>query len=151
MSKTTPNPLKVVSPNAVAKTGTQTVAKRAANAAGVVTAIKDVVDAASEYGQTREQERTKRTAISAAKEVAVQRITSQERLIAKAADQTFDERKHRIDRSFDLLDRALERGTEAQWNRAADLLTDAVRDNPLEQVCTLLGQQSNTESPIWDL
>jgi alkylation response protein AidB-like acyl-CoA dehydrogenase len=77
--------------------------------ASLVTASKDVFDAAADYLKTREQERTRRAEIDARVRVDLARLQGETETLSTAVQRTFDERGQALQSLMVQLDRAADR------------------------------------------
>ena len=74
-------------------------------------ALKQVIDAAQHYLETREREMTKRAQISAREATALAEIAAKERIFLTYLNRSFDERERNFAELFQALDKAMSSGT----------------------------------------
>jgi hypothetical protein len=74
-------------------------------------ALKQVIDAAQQYLETREQEITKRAQIAAWESVTLAEIAAKEQIFLTYLTRSFDERERNFAELFQALDKAMASGT----------------------------------------
>ncbi|MGE5765368.1 MAG: hypothetical protein ACM3ZF_16325 [Mycobacterium leprae] len=84
------------------------VAGKPIDAATAFAALADLIDAVSEYGRIREEERTKRRAIAAYEKIELERIRAAEAILSDYFVHVFHERSSTFDALFARLDQAAE-------------------------------------------
>ncbi|MEG1411435.1 MAG: hypothetical protein RSD36_16470 [Terrisporobacter sp.] len=94
--------------------------------------FKAVVESKRDYEKTKEEETTKRLAIEKATEIHLEKIKSNKETVENIAKVIFNERKNVIDKSFDLLERALDEDKDAVAIAAMNGISDIVKDSPLK-------------------
>lgn len=152
MSKTRKTPdLELVLPDTARKAVGKHLPTRALGPLNAAVAVKDVVDAVTDYGRTRQQERTRRQAIAAAERVAVQRTTAQTQLLAEGMTRSFDERAPVLAAEVALLHKAMDKEAPELLDRAATLLIRTLEDNPLRHAGALLSDDAAVPGAVWDL
>jgi hypothetical protein len=94
-------------------------------------ALHEIVGAAREYGKIREEERTKRAAISAAEQVQVTRIRAAEQVLKLYFERAFAERARTSEEMFVRLDQAMESGDPQMVHAVVRGIVDLAASSPL--------------------
>jgi predicted nuclease with TOPRIM domain len=107
--------------------------------------FKTVVQSKADYEKTKEEETTKRLAIEKATEIHLANIKSKKETLESIAKSRFDERKKTIDRSFDVLERALDEDKDALAIAAMNNITDIVKESPLKDFDSISNALKNDD------
>lgn len=99
--------------------------------ASALSALSDIVSAAREYGQIRQEESTKRARIAAEEHVQVERIRAAEEILREYFDRVFTERAAARDEMFNRLDRAMEAGDPQMVHAVVRGIVDLAQSSPL--------------------
>lgn len=94
--------------------------------------FKAVVESKRDYEKTKEEETTKRLAIEKATEIHLAKIKSNKETIEEISKTIFSERKNVIDKSFDVLERALDEDKDSVAIAAMNGISDIVKESPLK-------------------
>ncbi|HBG3821692.1 TPA: hypothetical protein KQC85_003134 [Clostridioides difficile] len=94
--------------------------------------LKAVVESKLDYEKTKEEETTKRLAIEKATEIHLAKIKSNKETVENISKAIFSERKNVIDKSFDVLERALDEDKDAVAIAAMNGISDIVKESPLK-------------------
>lgn len=94
--------------------------------------LKAVVESKRDYEKTKEEEATKRLAIEKATEIHLAKIKSNKETVENISKAIFNERKNVIDKSFDVLERALDEDKDAVAIAAMNGISDIVKESPLK-------------------
>ena len=99
--------------------------------ADALTALKEIVAAAREYGRVKQEQQTLRESISAAEHVQVERISAAEKMLKLYFESVFAERKQVSDEMFVRLDQAMESGDPQMVNGVVRGIVDLAQSSPL--------------------
>lgn len=99
--------------------------------ADAFTALKEIVAAANEYGRIRQEEQTKRAAITAAEHVQVDRIQAAEKILRLYFERVFAERKQTSEEMFIRLDQAMDSGDPQLVHAVVRGIVDLAQASPL--------------------
>ncbi|MGL4912841.1 MAG: hypothetical protein ACRC3Y_10485 [Romboutsia sp.] len=94
--------------------------------------LKAVVESKRDYEKTKEEETTKRLAIEKATEIHLAKIKSNKETVEEISKAIFSERKNVIDKSFDVLERALDEDKDTVAIAAMNGISDIVKESPLK-------------------
>ncbi|MBI4943754.1 MAG: hypothetical protein HY830_23685 [Actinobacteria bacterium] len=94
-------------------------------------ALSEIVSAAREYGRIRQEEQTKRAAITAAEHVQVDRIHAAEAVLRMYFDRTFAERAQTSEEMFTRLDQAMDTGDPQLVHAVVRGIVDLAQSSPL--------------------
>lgn len=94
--------------------------------------LKMIVESKRDYEKTKEEETTKRLAIEKATEIHLAKIKSNKETVENISKAIFNERKNVIDKSFDVLERALDEDKDAVAIAAMNGISDIVKESPLK-------------------
>ncbi len=84
------------------------------------------------YLTVAQQERSKRTEIMAQRDVALERIQAQRDVIMQMMQHTYAERAAAINKSFEVLDKALDTGNVDLAVQSMNMMVDIVKSSPLK-------------------
>lgn len=101
-------------------------------------AFKRLIETHNEYKVIAAQEKTKREAIKAWKDVRLTELKNQQDILREYLDLTFKERRHMIDGLFDALDKGMEAGNLEVIDGAINGIVNIAKDSPLQQVDKLI-------------
>lgn len=94
--------------------------------------LKMIVESKRDYEKTKEEETTKRLAIEKAAEIHMAKIKSNKETVENISKAIFNERKNAIDKSFEVLERALDEDKDAVAIAAMNGISDIVKESPLK-------------------
>lgn len=94
--------------------------------------FKAMIESKRDYEKTKEEETTKRLAIEKATEIHLAKIKSNKETVENISKAIFSERKNVIDKSFDVLERALDEDKDAVAIAAMNGISDIVKESPLK-------------------
>lgn len=112
-----------------------------------VEGFKMLVDAYKEYQNICEVEHTKREAIAAWKEVQLTEANNQRKALEIYLKERFNERRHVIDKMFQVLDSGIENDNPELIAQAMSSIENTVKVSPLQEAAemlTALRNPSNT-------
>ncbi|SCL45932.1 hypothetical protein GA0070606_0888 [Micromonospora citrea] len=117
------------------------------------TALKQIVEAASECIQIHEVERTKRAKLQAYESAEVARIKAAEAVLRDYFEQAFAERRNLYRELFTRLDRALDEGNGEVLHEVVRGIVDIARSSPLADMGDLSKVRAALDDPdqVWDL
>jgi hypothetical protein len=95
--------------------------------------LKMLVEAYQENVRISEIERTKREEIQALKEVEIEKIRKNAKILKKFLDESFKERRENFDKFFNSLDKALEQNNIEAIATIAGSIVDIAKTSPLIQ------------------
>jgi hypothetical protein len=127
------------------------------NKLGAVVKPVDVLQTMVEYTQLliieRRRADTDRAAISAWRDVQVDKIQAQHDVLLKALDLTFGERRENFRRLFDGLDAAMAAGDTAQTALVLESITDLAKTSPFKELANLEIVVSELKRPdqVWEV
>lgn len=113
-------------------------------------AVQDMCNVIVDYYKIREEERTKRTIITAQKEVYISKINSQKEFILKYLDKTFDERKENFDKFFKIVDNALQTNNLDQLTIGVNAITDLAKTSPFKDLSETMKALNDTNT-VWEV
>ena len=90
------------------------------------------ISAIADYFKTITEEETRRQAITAHRDILVERITAEKEVILTYFDKRFAERRAALDEFFELLRHAVSNGDNQQLVAALSGILGIIQDNPLE-------------------
>lgn len=94
--------------------------------------IPDTISGIADYLRTMQEEKTKRQAIAANRDVLIARITAEKETILAYFDHRFAERRAALDEFFELLRHAAADGDHHQRNAALSGILGIIQDNVLD-------------------
>lgn len=94
--------------------------------------IKMVIESKRDYEKTKEEETTKRLAIEKTTEIHLTKIKSSKETIENISKAIFNERKNAIDKSFNVLERALDEDKDSVAIEAINGISSIVKESPLK-------------------
>ena len=98
----------------------------------VASAIPPTISGIADYLRTMQEEKTKRQAIAANRDVLIARVTSEKETILAYFDHRFAERRAALDEFFELLRHASVGGDHHQRNAALAGILGIIQDNVLD-------------------
>jgi hypothetical protein len=110
--------------------------------------VNEMVRNVTDYLTVAEQETTKRAAIAARKEVAIESIRAQRETISELLRYTFDERAQVIRKQFEALDRALETGNVAVADSALKGMVSVIQSSPFKSIQEMQAAMGNKDFVI---
>ncbi|GAA3691162.1 hypothetical protein FB459_0478 [Yimella lutea] len=100
-------------------------------AVDALSALREIVHAAHDYGKIRQEESTKRAAIGAAERVQVDRIQAAENTLRQYFDRVFEERAKTGGELFVRLDQAMESGDPQMVQSVVAGIVGLAQSSPL--------------------
>ena len=94
--------------------------------------IPDTISGIADYLRTMQEEKTKRQAIAANRDVLIARITAEKETILAYFDHRFAERRAALDEFFELLSHAAADGDHHQRNAALAGILGIIQDDVLD-------------------
>ncbi|HAP24486.1 MAG TPA: hypothetical protein DCR74_02270 [Achromobacter sp.] len=91
----------------------------------------------SDYQKLREEERTKRLAILADRDVTIERIRAQHDTIKTALADTFNLRKTGLEAQIRAMDKALESGNVAALHVVLDGMVKTIQSSPFKDIADM--------------
>ncbi|MCI1010473.1 hypothetical protein HWE02_14500 [Pseudomonas oryzihabitans] len=98
-----------------------------------------LVSSWAEYKRISEVEDTKRSAISALKDVKLEQIGAQRAILEQYLAKTFEERATTIHNFFEVLDKGIENGDSSLISNAIGAIVDITKQSPLAGARELIG------------
>lgn len=105
--------------------------KQVLNKVNPLDALNVIAGHVSEWQKVKEQEKTKRHAISAQRDILVQKIQADRDLFLEALRENYKERAVVYSKSFDMLDKAIESGQIEIAQLAMTGILEQIKNNPL--------------------
>lgn len=99
-----------------------------------------LIDAWRDYKKTCEVEETKRSYISAQRDISLAKIQSQRAILEKYLENTFAERRFTITEMFDRLDKGIESGNDTLIAMSMNAIVSTVKSSPLAGVQNIISQ-----------
>ena len=129
------------------------VAGKPIDAVTAFAALHNLVDAVSEYGRIREEERTKRRAIAAYEQVELERIRAAERILSDYFVHVFHERSSTFDALFARLDQAAEADDSRTVSETLGAIIVIAQKSPLVDLADLskLRAALHDRDHVWQL
>lgn len=90
-----------------------------------------LVDAYSNYKNTAQIEKTKRTAITAWRDTKTTELNNQRKVLEEYLKLTFKERSTNIEKFFDVLDKGIESGNDNLIEKSIEGILAIAKDSPL--------------------
>ncbi|WP_313697248.1 hypothetical protein [Achromobacter sp.] len=112
-------------------------AKKAVPGGSLVDGIQRMHQAHSDYQKLREEERTKRLAILADRDVTIERIRAQHDTIKTALADTFNLRKTGLEAQIRAMDKALESGNVAALHVVLDGMVKTIQSSPFKDIADM--------------
>jgi hypothetical protein len=100
----------------------------------VVEGVNEVVNNITDYLKVAEQEKTKRTDITAKRDVALASIRSQRKMFSELMQYTFQERAAAIQKQFEILDLAMEKGDASIIGTTLNSMVSVIQSSPFKNV-----------------
>ena len=129
---------------AATKAGTKKVAK-SISGASLLDGLKSVHKAHSAYKTLLQQERTKRLAIIAERDVSIERIQAQRDIIKQALADTFELRKTGLNAQIKAMDRALDSGNVHALHVVLDAMVKTIQNSPFKDISDMKQQLENKD------
>lgn len=98
---------------------------------GAFSSLNEVIKASKEYEIAKEQEYTKRNAIRAQKEIALESIRQNSKNIERIIDKHYDQSLYSINEMLKRLDKGIEEGNQHLIALSLDGIVKTVQCNPL--------------------
>ncbi len=92
--------------------------------------ITEVAKSFFDYLKTKEQERTKREAIIAKRDVLTAEINAKKELLSEIFKGIFDERQNTINKLFDVLDKGIEKGDSDLIDKSLSGILTIIQTSP---------------------
>jgi len=100
----------------------------------VVDGVKDVITNVTDYLVIAEQEETKRTEITAKRDVALASIRSQREAFSELMQYTFQERAAVLQKQFEALDLAMASGNAEIANSSLNAMVSIIQTSPFKNI-----------------
>lgn len=100
----------------------------------VVNGVTDLVTSVTDYLVFAEQEETKRTEITAQRDVTLSAIRSQRETISELMKYTFQERAAVLEKQFEVLDYALANGNVEMVSSSLNAMVNVIQTSPFKSV-----------------
>lgn len=107
-----------------------------------------ILEAHNEYKKIAAQEKTKREAIGAWKDVRLKELKNQQEILRLYLENTFRERREMIDGLFEALDKGIEAGNINVIDTAINGIVNIAKDSPLQQVDKLILSLKNDDVKV---
>lgn len=101
-----------------------------------------------EYKKIAAQEKTKREAIEAWKDVRLTELSHQKEILKTYLEETFKERREMIDGLFDALDKGMDSGNMDVINAAIGGIINLSKDSPLQNVDKLIHAMKDNDTKV---
>ncbi len=106
----------------------------------VSTAVQDIINAFKDYTVIRETEVTKRTQIKANRDIALEAIQSQAKILKTLIENTFSERSKNFEQYFTMLDDGFATGNNQKINAALTLIVAQTKISPMTDAIQLINK-----------
>lgn len=116
------------------------------HAAGSV--MSRLIETHHEYKKLAAQEKTRREAINAWKDVRLADLKNQKEILRQYLEETFKERKQMIDGLFEALDKGIENNNPELINVAIGGIVNIASQSPLQQVDKLMFAMRNDDVKV---
>lgn len=107
--------------------------------------FKLLVDSWLEYKKVKENETTKREAIRAHRDVAIERINAQKEVFQNVINHTFAERAKNFDHFFATLDKGIEEKNDQIINGAMQMIVNQMQTSPLAGMNEFMAMINNPD------
>lgn len=107
-----------------------------------------LIETHHEYKKLAAQEKTRREAINAWKDVRLADLKSQKEILRQYLEETFKERKQMIDGLFEALDKGIENNNPELINVAIGGIVNIASQSPLQQVDKLMFAMRNDDVKV---
>ena len=107
-----------------------------------------ILEAHNEYKKIAAQEKTKREAIGAWKDVRLKELKNQQEILRLYLENTFRERREMIDGLFNALDKGIEAGNINVIDTAINGIVNIAKDSPLQQIDKLILSLKNDDVKV---
>jgi len=104
----------------------------------------NILDSINEYHKTTENAKTRREEIRAYKDIEIEKIKSQKNILETYLKGIFIERSNIINRSFDVLDNAIENNNIELIQQSLSVVVTIAKESPLSGVQNLLNDFNNS-------
>jgi hypothetical protein len=104
-----------------------------------------LVEAYKENHKVTKIEREKREQIQTMKEIEIEKIRQQARVLQIYLDKSFEERRENFDKMFDSLDKALEKNDIQSIGAIAGMIVEVAKTSPLVQAQKLISDYNNPD------
>lgn len=116
--------------------------------AHVVDGVTDVVNNVTDYLKVAEQEETKRTEITAKRDVALAAIRAQRDTISELMKYTFQERAATLQKQFEVLDKAMAQGNAAIVDQSLKSMVAVIQSSPFKSIQEMQQSLANKDFVI---
>lgn len=113
-------------------------------------AFSRLIETHHEYKKIAAQEKTKREAIEAWKDVRLTELKNQKEILKTYLEETFRERREMIDGLFEALDKGIDANNLDVINGAINGIVSIAKDSPLQQVDKLMLALKNDDVKVID-
>jgi hypothetical protein len=114
----------------------------------VVDGVKNMVSDVTDYLKVAEQEKTKRTDITAKRDVALASIRAQREAISEMIQFTFQERASTLQKQFDVLDLAMAQGNAAIVDSSLRSMVQVIQSSPFKSIQEMQQSLANKDFVI---
>lgn len=118
----------------------RSLAKQAGGGLQATSSFNDLISAWKDYKKTCEIEATKRTQITADRDVRLAAIQEQSAIFQDLIHRSFAERASNFEQFFTLLDQGFKNDNDRQINAALAMIIEQVKVNPMAQAVQLMQQ-----------
>lgn len=105
--------------------------KQIASKVNPLDALNNIANHVGEWQKIKEEEKTKRQAISSQRDVMVESIRAERDTFIKALELNYQDRAFVYTKSFEALDKALESGNIEIAQGAMSMILEQIKNNPL--------------------
>lgn len=116
--------------------------------AHVVDGVKGMVSDVTDYLKVAQQEETKRTEITAKRDVALASIQAQRETISELIQFTFQERAATLQKQFDVLDQAMAQGNAAIVDSSLKSMVAVIQSSPFKSIQEMQQSLANKDFVI---
>lgn len=109
----------------------------------LIEGLKCMYQAHSDYQRLREQEKTKRLAILADRDVTIEQIRAQCDVIKQALSEAFELRKTGLQAQIQAMDQAIDRGNVEALHAVMDAMVKTIQSSPFKDISDMREQLSN--------
>lgn len=107
--------------------------------------FKLLIDSWLEYKKVKETESTKREAIRAQRDMAIEKINAQKEVFQTIINRTFDERSKNFDHFFATLDKGIEEKNDQVINGAMQMIVNQMQTSPLAGMNEFMAMINNPD------
>lgn len=111
-------------------------------------AFSRLIETHHEYKKIAAQEKSKREAVKAWKDVRLTELKNQKEILRSYLEETFKERRYMIDGLFEALDKGIEANNLDVINGAIGGIINVAKESPLQQVDKLMLSLQNDDVKV---